>query len=393
MKLCVIETHPIQYHAPVYRELQQRLGIPVTVIYGSDFSIVGGLDREFGTAFAWDTDLLSGYHSEFLSRVQPGQASALAHISAQGLRQRLRQVYPDATLLAGYSPRFHQVAFYAAWRLGRPILFRGETTDHAGNRSRFKSLARDFLLRRLYRRCRRLSYVGCHSRRHFERLGVPPEKLIFSPYCVDTTPFQCGESDRYALRQTLRANLGLEESRLVILFSGKISFRKGPDLLLEAVKGLPEALRQRAHLLFLGDGDMRAAVAAAAQQEPKVSTHFVGFKNQKELSPYYHAADLLVLPSRFGETWGLVVNEALHHGVPAVVSEAVGCAPDLIEAGATGEVFATEAVPDFTRAIQFAMQLAGREEIRSNCRAKADQYSIARAAEGLAQAFKETTDR
>jgi glycosyltransferase involved in cell wall biosynthesis len=60
-----------------------------------------------------------------------------------------------------------------------------------------------------------------------------------------------------------------------------------------------------------------------------VKTHFVGFINQSKLPDYYLASDLVVLPSRrMGETWGLVVNEALHAGCAAVVSEAVGCNQD-----------------------------------------------------------------
>ncbi len=46
--LAVIETHPIQYHAPVYRHLQTSLGISVTAIYASDFSVAGYRDHEFG---------------------------------------------------------------------------------------------------------------------------------------------------------------------------------------------------------------------------------------------------------------------------------------------------------------------------------------------------------
>jgi hypothetical protein len=46
--LAVIETHPIQYHAPVYRLLQSKYGVPVTAIYGSDFSVSRYHDAEFG---------------------------------------------------------------------------------------------------------------------------------------------------------------------------------------------------------------------------------------------------------------------------------------------------------------------------------------------------------
>src|SRR5215471_14192487 len=52
--LAVIETHPVQYHAPVYRNLQARFGIPVTAIYGSDFSVEGYRDAEFGARLSWD---------------------------------------------------------------------------------------------------------------------------------------------------------------------------------------------------------------------------------------------------------------------------------------------------------------------------------------------------
>jgi glycosyltransferase involved in cell wall biosynthesis len=48
---------------------------------------------------------------------------------------------------------------------------------------------------------------------------------------------------------------------------------------------------------------------------------------------------VLVLPSDGGETWGLVVNEAMACGLPAIVSDAVGCAPDLVEDGKTGFTF------------------------------------------------------
>src|SRR5438445_5111187 len=72
--LAIIETHPVQYHAPVYRAVQ-RLGVPITVVYGSDFSVAGYRDREFGARFAWDTDLLSGYSARFLTQVATGGAA------------------------------------------------------------------------------------------------------------------------------------------------------------------------------------------------------------------------------------------------------------------------------------------------------------------------------
>jgi glycosyltransferase involved in cell wall biosynthesis len=56
---------------------------------------------------------------------------------------------------------------------------------------------------------------------------------------------------------------------------------------------------------------------------------FAGFLNQTEISKAYVAADVLVLPSDYSETWGLVVNEAMASGLPCIISDRCGCAPDL----------------------------------------------------------------
>jgi glycosyltransferase involved in cell wall biosynthesis len=393
MSLAVIETHPVQYHAPVYRELQKSWGIPVTAIYGSDFSVAGYRDREFGATFAWDTDLLSGYSSIFLDRVAEGGAASDAEVTTHGLRDALRSVKPDAVMILGYNPSFHRQAFFAARRTGRPILFRGETTDHARSRGVIKSWARENALRWLYQRCAKLLYVGQRSLEHYQHHGCPPEKLVFSPYCVDVTPFKCDEVARTRFRSATRSTLGVRDGKKVLVFSGKLSARKGPDLLLRAIKQLPAETRDQMVVVFLGSGELQGALQALAKQSPAISVHFLGFQNQTQLSPYYHAADLLVLPSVVSETWGLVVNDALHHGLPCLVSEAVGCAPDLIEPGVTGEVFATGSEASLADALVKSLPLTENAEVRVKCREKAGNYSVEKAAEGIAHAFSAVVPR
>jgi glycosyltransferase involved in cell wall biosynthesis len=383
--LAVIETHPIQYHAPVYRVLQQQLGVPVTAIYGSDFSVAGYRDAEFGTTFAWDTDLLSGYTPLFLSRVDSGGATSAESVSTGGLRDMLRAVRPTAVLIVGYSPRFHRQAWIEAWRSGCAILFRGETMDGmvtSGLRSQMKRRA----LALAYRSCDRLLYIGQRSLAHFRELGVGRDRLEFSPYCVDVTPFTGDEPARVQLRSLTRRSLGLTDDQVVLLFSGKLGPHKGVDLLPAAVRALPEPLRTRVALLFVGDGPMRAELEAQAAAGPAVPASFVGFQSQRALSAFYHAADALVLPSH-SETWGLVVNEALHHGVPCVVSDRVGCVPDLMEEGRTGQVCAANSVPALAAAIEAVEPLVGRVSIRQICRDKVSHYSVRRAAEGIARAY------
>jgi glycosyltransferase involved in cell wall biosynthesis len=386
--LVIIETHPVQYHAPVYRALQQRFAVPVTAIYGSDFSVVGYRDTEFGSTFKWDTDLLSGYTSVFLSRVANGGARTADAVSARGLGRALRAAAPAAVLLTGYSPRFYQAAALRTLRSGAPVLFRAETADHARPRSGPKEWARKTALRWFYGNCSRLLYIGRRSSQHYKDLRCDDEKLVFAPYCVDTTPFTCDESARTEQRRATRQQLGIEDDELAVLFSGKLSARKGPDLLVEAGRALQTRTSRRIVVVFLGSGEMSDALAERAARTPRVAVRLVGFRNQSRLSPYYHAADLMALPSRYSETWGLVVNEALHHGLPCVVSESVGSAPDLVESGMTGEVAETGSVASLAAALERALTLVGNAHVRNRCRERVGRYTIEAAAKGIAHAFR-----
>jgi glycosyltransferase involved in cell wall biosynthesis len=383
--LAVVETHPVQYHAPVYRALQQQCGVAVTAIYGSDFSVRRYRDAEFGAAVSWDADLLSGYSHRFLSRSPDATEPDLARLSARGIGGTLRAIDPAAVLLVGYSPAFHRRAWYAAWRLGRPLLFRGETTDRAQTTNRVKGALRRAGLRRAYRTCARLLYIGKRSHAHYRQLGVDEDRLVFSPYCVDTTPFRMDEDARAACRDRVRASLGVRDDTVVLLYVGKLSHRKGVDLLPAAMRALPDGLRTRISLIVLGDGVLREELEQRAQGAG-VDVRVLGVQAQGRLSDYYHAADLLVLPSRHGETWGLVVNEALHHGVPCVISDRVGCAPDLVGAS-TGVVCEADSSDALARAMTAAQLLVGRPEIRERCRQRAAIYSVSRAAQGIAEAY------
>jgi glycosyltransferase involved in cell wall biosynthesis len=385
--LVVLERHPVQYHAPVYRAVQ-ALGVPVVAVYGSDCSVAGYKDREFGVEFSWDVDLLSGYEARFLNRVGGGRPPADGEVRADGLGRVLAEIDPAAILLLGYWSRFDRGAIRSALRAGRPILFRGETTDHTRRRSWLKSVLRDALLRRFYARCRRLLYIGQRSLAHFRRLGCPESKLVFSPYCVETSPFRTDEGARTELRDATRAELGVRPDQLVFLFSGKLVPRKGVDLLPAAVRQLPADLAGRVVLVFLGDGELRGPLARAAEGSPAVPVRFPGFQNQTRLSRFYQAADLLILPSRESESWGLVVNEALHHGLPCVVSDRVGSAPDLIKPGETGEVTPGDDSGQLAGAMTRAARLIGRPEVRQRCRAVAAGYAVEAAAAGLVSAFR-----
>ncbi|MEZ4731752.1 MAG: glycosyltransferase family 4 protein [Caldilineaceae bacterium] len=335
---------------------------------------------EYGLAFR--------LHNAFLIfRVSQEATHSTDIFSVSGLSKLLFKTNPAAVLLLGYHPQFYLHAFWQAWRLNYPLLLRAETTDHARQRTKAKIWLRDTFLRWFYRRFTALLPIGQHSIRHYDRLAKKTTARFFSPYCVDTTVFSPSEIDRVQLRSTIRHLLGINEKSHVILFSGKLIPKKAPEVLLKAVKQLPAEVRENVVVIFLGDGELRSTLEQLVQESPAIHTHFAGFQNQTALSPFYHVADMLVLPSRYTETWGLVINEALHHGVPSIVSDQVGCAPDLIVPGETGEIFASDNIAQLTAAIAKVLAWSGTLTVRERCRAQVANYTIDQAAAGIAQAF------
>lgn len=385
--LAILETHPVQYHAPVWRHASQTLGVPLQVIYGGDFSVRGYKDRELGASFQWESNLLEGYASQVL---QP-QASDYDSVCAEGVEAALDALRPTALLSLGYHHPLDRAGLRWAQKRKVPLIFRGETSDAARHeRTWWRSLLRDFMLRQLYRRCDVCLYLGENSRSHYRRLGVTEDRLVRSPYCVDTSPFQMDESARQRLRAETRLKAGIADDAWVLLFSGKLSWRKGVDLIAAAVRALPEKLRKKVHVVFLGAGERAESLKLSCAESPEIRCTFTGFVNQSGLSAWYHAADLLLLPSLEMETWGLVVNDALHHGVPAVVSAAVGCAPDLVLPGVTGEVSETGSAVSLSDALRRCAEwsLPTTERLRQQCRERVHAYSVADAAQGLSAAWQ-----
>ena len=70
--------------------------------------------------------------------------------------------------------------------------------------------------------------------------------------------------------------------------------------------------------------------------------HFVSFATQEHLRTLYRNASFFILPSRFGETWGLSVNEAMASALPVLVSNQSGCASTLVSEDRNGFTFSPD---------------------------------------------------
>lgn len=168
-----------------------------------------------------------------------------------------------------------------------------------------------------------------------------------------------------------------------MLFVGRLVPYKRPMAIVAAAARLMAAGRP-VDLTFAGAGELESSLREAVRVEG-VSANFLGFTNQSRLPQVYGNADVLVLPSGAEETWGLVVNEAMACGTPAVVSDAVGCGPDLVEPGVTGEITPLDDVPALAAGID---RVLGFDPVvaRRHLAERMMVYSPERAAEGILEA-------
>lgn len=174
--------------------------------------------------------------------------------------------------------------------------------------------------------------IGRLNRLHWLRHGLRPYQLREACYCTPDRAGTLSLHERQMLRSALRRHHGIPSNQFVVAFFGKLIPKKDPTLPLRSVAHLPFAIRQRLSFLFVGSGELQDQLEHLATNllaADGIQAHFPGFVNQSELLNWYLAADVVVLPSKpMGETWGLVVNEALQAGCAVVVSDDVGCAAD-----------------------------------------------------------------
>ena len=240
-------------------------------------------------------------------------------------------------------------------------------------------------------------YVGARNKSYLQHYGVSDDRLFFIPHFVDNAFFaEASEnSKRVGKTSELRMAAGIPKDAFVFLFVGKmVPKKRAGDFVRVCLRifGLPEG--RNVHALLVGEGPLRESLEQLARAGAG-RIHFVGFRNQSELPSFYAASDALVLPSDGAETWGLVVNEAFACGIPAVVSDACGCAPDLIEEGRTGHTFPVGDVDLLSQRMLALIGLCDKKPsmLSEALAKKTSVYSIEKATAGLLCALDMATKK
>lgn len=309
-------SHPIQYQAPLLRRIAMEPGIRLRVVFENMDTAQTYYDPGFGHSVKWDLPLTEGYD----------------HVSIQNtsIDEELKDA--DVVWLHGWQSMTLRRVLRAARRRQTPVLMRGENCEIAmpdGN-GLLGWLKRRYI-NWIIRHCDAFLCIGTANRAYYLNRGVSQDRLFMMPYAIDNDTFAARADASDEAVRLLRDKLEVADDRKVILFAAKLIPRKRADLLVKSMS-LLRTDGAVPILVIVGDGVRRSELQSIAP-----NARFVGFVNQSELPVYYKMADVFVLPSE-REPWGLAVNEAMACGTTVVVSDEVGCSPDLVN-DATGRTF------------------------------------------------------
>jgi glycosyltransferase involved in cell wall biosynthesis len=364
-RLGVLDFNPIQYHAPLYQLMTRRARLELDVLFLTDNGHRPVVDPGFGVPVAWDIDLLSGYEHQFLttSHRRPSTVSRAARL-ARWVSDH------DAVVVYGYSNPWMLLAALFCRMRRVPYLLRGDSVPQ-GRATGLRRHLRNAMARAVVSASAAGLAIGRLNAEFYRQYGAP--RIIWAPYSVDDERFA---SPPPTSRSELLSRWDLDDHKPVILFCGKLSPRKRPLDLCAAAK----VLARDVNIVFVGDGVLADEVRTCLLPG---SAAITGFVNQSELPVYYHAADIIVLPSEW-EPWGLVVNEAMAAGVLPVVSDRVGAGPDLVDG--VGEVYPCGDTDGLAHALSRALALANSPETRNRVRQHAAGYCLNRTAIGFERA-------
>jgi glycosyltransferase involved in cell wall biosynthesis len=388
-RVAIVTTHPIQYQAPWFRAMAAHPELDLQVFFCHHATPGQQAEAGFGVEFDWDVPLLEGYRYRFLKNV--AMDPSVAHfggIDTPEIRDIIGEQRFDAVINCGWHRKSYWQSIRTCWKTRTPVMVRSDSHLHT-ERSALKEAVKLPAYRLFIPRMDACLAVGRWAREYFLHYGARRDRIFLVPHAIDERWFSDHAARLAPCRPQLRAQWKLPDDAAVFLWAAKFIAKKRP---LDFLSALDIAARGGAYIrgLMVGDGPLRAEAEAFARQHG-VPVTFAGFLNQTEMVKPYVACDMLVLSSDGGETWGLVANEAMVCGRPCIVSDKVGCGPDLV----TPETGAVFPLGDVDRLAALMSEFAAdRGRLRSMGTAAAHKikdYSTEAAVRGVLEAVHAVT--
>lgn len=330
----VILSAPIREYLHLFERLARRLDIDIRVHH------VARGSRRLPAA--------PGYESSVLEPEVRGNPMSFLAVRSWKIFGIIGRTDCDVWLIGGWNRFCYWQAVLACWLFRKRYVIRG--TSHLRKpTSWWVSVVKFLVLRPFLARASGVLAVGklnAELYRHYCP-GVPAFAV---PQFFDETRLAVPTRAVEESRLDTRRRFGFSADDFVILFVGRLAREKSIEDLIAAVANLSRKT-EGVRLLVVGQGTLLAQLAASVRHH-QIAAVFAGHVPRADLPAIFRCADTLVLPSE-SEPWGFVVAEAMSLGIPPVVSDRVGCAPELIVQHRTGIVFRHGDVEGLTGALRW----------------------------------------
>lgn len=295
---------PAPYRIDFYNELGKKCNL--TVIFEAK--------RASGITFNWKEDTISRFKAIFLKEGEIQEKKI-----DWSILQYIRTLEYDAIFITNYSYLTEMIALLSI-KL-RNILYYYEVDGAMVKKDEgiFRKTFKSFFIKGAQAYISP-SQVTDEYIRFYGGKNVRIHRYPFSSlFKNDIIKNQLSEQDKVEIRK----KLFIKESH-VVLAVGQFIYRKGFDLLLKAAYTMDKSIG-----IYIVGGKPTAEYIQMQKKYNLTQVHFVGFKTKEELAEYFNAADLFVHPTR-EDIWGLVINEAMAHGLPIVTTNKCVAGMELI---------------------------------------------------------------
>jgi len=327
-RLAIVTSHVIQYQDPFFRKVAADPTIDLTVLFCSREGADVYRDVDMQTSLRWDLDLLHGYDHRFLRNV--GSGHGFFRILNPSIVTELASRRYDAVLfMTGWAWATAWLGFAAARFVRLPILLFGDSS-FVPEETTARARLRAGVMRALFGMTSAFMISGAFNAAYYRHYGADERRFFPMPWAIDNDRFF--EASRLAAgeREELRRKYGIAADKMVIAYSGKLIPRKDPLSLLAAFAAMRH--RERAELLFIGDGVLRPELERMVKEHDIPGVRFAGFVNQSEIPKLYAMSDVFVLPSEY-DPRATVVNEAMACGLPIILTDRCGPVGDIARHG------------------------------------------------------------
>ncbi len=245
----------------------------------------------------------------------------------------LSKINPDVVIISGWDQFAYQMAFlYCKIKNKKIIIWSGSTENEKSWR---RTLGFSIAWMMVKGANGYIAY-GTQAKKYLLSLGADPSKIFIS-FNTTNLEYYKKRSAFYKKNKFIeKKKLGLENKK-IILYYGQFIERKGIDILIKAFVFLKKEIDNIA-LIIIGSGQLKQSLKELISSLNIKDAVILNDVGDKGICKFYAIADIFVLPS-IEEVWGLVLNQAIVSGLPAIASDKVGGSDDLIKNGVNGFIF------------------------------------------------------